>query len=703
MTFAELKTKIRNDLWPDGEPENLVTAHNNKFVEALVDLQDAVLCYRFGNTDVYPHCSTYFNCGMTVLPAPRGKILRVYTIGKQDSTDGTISSGTTVGTLELVASDLQLMTLVQGVPTVPSAQTNTVFECTEDGLYTITVEQGSPSWSAYPLNSPQYVRNEITYTDTNGDSKTVQPADLLHVNSQSNSGTTVISVKSGTIVQCVTTIFNSPIVDGGLTLTVTAVKGSQVDEKNWCKKVFYDRVQYCHLERYNRLRAKTTSGIYAVADALVTNLFGLGDYRNKQYYPPPDDAGYDSLPSLPQGFHYPQKSTDAGGRSCRGVYAIHRGRIYIAPWIESTESVVIEWVGIKTSWQDTDVVEDNPKFVKAVAEYVGKEHYTWYESDDTRKTDFIRNYAFSVRELIAECRERNETTLCAEAGTSQSAASGLGAALDASAGGGLFYNTEQSFTANCGSGQSGTPVTSTIPAGAVSSALSVADANAQALAQAQADAQSKLVCTDSPSEYLNTVQTYTASCPTGATGNSVTVTTPAGYFKSTVSQAYADAAALADATEKANAQLSCLFYNVEQTATASCPSGSTGDDASATVAAGQFTSTISQADADAKALAEAQNQANAALSCSGDTFLVFNTVQTAQIQGNIPILGCSAPFIYNITGYCPPGKYSKLVTADTQFSGQAAVNLQAKNFANQDAQSQFAAAKIQWSLNCPKY
>jgi len=57
------------------------------------------------------------------------------------------------------------------------------------------------------------------------------------------------------------------------------------------------------------------------------------------------------------------------------------------------------------------------------------------------------------------------------------------------------------------------------------------------------------------------------------------------------------------------------FSNAEQTFTASCPGVTMGDDVTVTIPAGQFTSIVSQEDADAQALAEATSQAEAALSC----------------------------------------------------------------------------------------
>lgn len=685
MTFLDLKNEVRKILWPDLEAENLVEAHDKFFLAALCDLQSAVPCYLYGNVDLRHHCSSYFDCGMTVLPAPRGQITALYTIGKQQDASG-VSNGTEVGSLDIPASENQLLIQSGGQLVQPDPTQKDVVTILTDGLYTVNVQQLNAASSIYPFGSPQYFRTEIIYTDTGGTQQTIQPAPLLHMNVSSNSGSAVISAKAGTVVSCRIASFNIPQVDGGIEVIISVVKGSTVDNDDWCSKVFYDRVDYAHLERYGRICARQTTGIRAIATALLASLFGFGKYRSKFSYPAPDDAGYELLPALPQGVHYPQRSTDVGGRSPRGYYALYHGRIYIAPWIESTESVVIEWNGKKTEWSDIDSVNGDPKFKKAVTEYVGREHFAYYEENETKLQHFSTNYALSVRELINECRNNTRNLSMNEAGIPPSAATGTdsisGGGGIGGGGSGSFYNEEQSYTANCPAGQSGQPVTSTVSAGQMSSSLSVADANARALAQATSDAQSKLSCTPATSQFLNVEQTFTASCPAAsgntpaAIGTPVTATVAAGTYQSAVSQELADAAALQAATEQANSQLSCTFYNAPQSVTATCPAGSTGTPQTVAVAAGQFTD-ISQQGADAKAFASAQSQTSALLTCSVTTHQVGNTAQTAVRQGSVVPPGCTQVFNYNLSYTVPAGTYIAAATSATDSAVQASVNSQA--------------------------
>ncbi len=70
--------------------------------------------------------------------------------------------------------------------------------------------------------------------------------------------------------------------------------------------------------------------------------------------------------------------------------------------------------------------------------------------------------------------------------------------------------------------------------------------------------QSTSTTTTTSTIYQNTEQSYTASCGQGTTGDSVTVTVPAGSYGSAVSQNDANAQALAAATAEAVAQLRCV-------------------------------------------------------------------------------------------------------------------------------------------------
>lgn len=488
LTWGQLKTDLRAILWPQGEAVNLVIPHNADFLDAIIDLQESVVCLQVDNTNLFPQCATFYNCGLTVLDSPgRGgdTLVKVSVVDKKAGQD-----------------DVSLL--------------------------------------------------------------------------------------------------------------------------DWCSERPYTQIDACHIHRYLGL-SRRCGGCFPVAP-----FFGFG-WRDCGWERPPvpTNAGLPAgLPSLPLGFAYPQTSTDRPHRARRGVWAIERGKIWVAPWIQSTETVVVMWDGTKRTWADGDPVDNDPNLLKAIREYVRWKHCDHWEKDEAEAMRAEQAYVRARAWLIHQCRMG---TLVRDCRPSQARSSVQSLVA-------LFYNDEQTAQASCPAGQTGDPVSVTIQAGTIASNVSVADANQKAQAQALQMAQAQLVCTTPPVTYWNTVQQYTASCQQqpGAPapdGDSQTSIVAAGKYSSTISQDDANQQAYAAAQVDALSKLSCTFWNREQTQTATCPSNPLVT-ATKTVAAHTFSSSgvgSSQEDADNQAKVDALNQATAAVAadpaCSGGGGTVYwNTV-----------------------------------------------------------------------------
>jgi hypothetical protein len=203
ITAAQLKTSIRNQIWPYGEPENLVSSHDLAFQEAFAEIAKWVPSEQVRNTDVIPFDETMFKCGQTVHPAPKGIVRRVYTL----------------------------------LPTV---------------------------------------------------------------------------------------VGNPP---------------------GFCDPVDYQEVDYPKQEYFARK-------IMAYLTSLV---------------PPTEIHGLGITPANHQ--------TDSGcGRARYGIFAKNNGTLYVAPWLQSNELLVIEWDGIKLEWRDTDLVTNTQEYRKAVKTFVQYAH-----------------------------------------------------------------------------------------------------------------------------------------------------------------------------------------------------------------------------------------------------------------------------------------------------------------------------------------
>lgn len=425
-------------------------------------------------------------------------------------------------------------------------------------------------------------------------------------------------VKSqGVAIQMSTTILNE-------SFSIVAPGGGDTD---WCSGITYNEVDMCHVRAYlarNRLRGCCLPSAF---------FFGLPPGQcGKGAFPIPTDEGLPkSLPILPLGFHYGQISTDSPhGRALAGIWAKDQGNIFIVPWIQSTERVKVSWEGVKDRFADADPVEDNPIYQKAIAEYARWQHYDKWEKDEAEAARAKTAFEDARTMLIRRCREETRVRNCEPR-------------LARSSPGALFYNDEQSATATCPSGQTGTPITQVIPAGTVASNKSVADANAQAKTLAQEQAQARLDCVASPVTYLSAPASYTAHCShdEGAPqpdGNPVTINLPAGAVTSTESQAIADAAAQALAQQQAEDGLACTWWNAEQPYTAVCESDS-GENVTKTTPPHTYSSTLSQADADTQAINAAKLAAEDEMTCPELPVVYKNTIQTGILSNRT---GCGA-------------------------------------------------------------
>lgn len=151
-------------------------------------------------------------------------------------------------------------------------------------------------------------------------------------------------------VSCAQTIIEAPL-NGTISRVYTIANGI------WCDQVHYQKVSYKELQCLAR---NTITGFTA-----------------------PTNKG---MPALQQGWKHHEKSTDSScGRAIIGVYAFHRDRIYIFPWIQSNEQVIVEWDGWKTDWKDNDQLEQtiwDKRSEDAVRFFVRKEHEDEYGSPD---------------------------------------------------------------------------------------------------------------------------------------------------------------------------------------------------------------------------------------------------------------------------------------------------------------------------------
>jgi len=125
-------------------------------------------------------------------------------------------------------------------------------------------------------------------------------------------------------------------------------------------------------------------------------------------------------PALPLGFKRAEATLDRDedsnefGRARAGVWAIHDERLWVSPWLQSNEVLYVEWRGIKKTWGDNDLVNDDLDYRKAVYLYMKYGHERDY--GDAQKAAllhqrmpdgrFIGQFDEALADLIEECRKR---------------------------------------------------------------------------------------------------------------------------------------------------------------------------------------------------------------------------------------------------------------------------------------------------------
>lgn len=163
-----------------------------------------------------------------------------------------------------------------------------------------------------------------------------------------------------------------------------------IANNNWCDPVYYDQGTYEEVVAWarNRLPVLTAVG---------------------------------TLPAIQQGIRYTSKQTDSKcGRARCGLFAVHNHRIYVTPWLQSNESLIIEWDGIKKVWEDTDML-DLDLWDKEVQKFI-REYVKWKDAtsfgcptrDDV--TLMVGDVNNTRADLIFECNERSRVKVEANFG-----------------------------------------------------------------------------------------------------------------------------------------------------------------------------------------------------------------------------------------------------------------------------------------------
>ena len=110
-----------------------------------------------------------------------------------------------------------------------------------------------------------------------------------------------------------------------------------------------------------------------------------------------------------EGFRPPTQLDDSVyGRALTGVWSIDgpSERLIVGPWLQSNESLVIEWTGIKRFWGESDIVSDNPDFTRLVKLWVLQEYGRFWASTDLQVR--VDTWSAALADAIVTCRESRQ-------------------------------------------------------------------------------------------------------------------------------------------------------------------------------------------------------------------------------------------------------------------------------------------------------
>ena len=119
----------------------------------------------------------------------------------------------------------------------------------------------------------------------------------------------------------------------------------------------------------------------------------------------PDQTG---LGTLSLGFEYPGEESDSiYGRALSGMWSRdEKDRLHVAPWLQSNEYMLVEWDGIKRSWNDTDVVTFNTSVTRAVRLFIQKERPQDFPDGNLYAKKWISDYQDALADVIYECEQK---------------------------------------------------------------------------------------------------------------------------------------------------------------------------------------------------------------------------------------------------------------------------------------------------------
>ena len=166
----------------------------------------------------------------------------------------------------------------------------------------------------------------------------------------------------------------------------------------------------------NDLRRGTISRVYTIANGVFSDFVDYYDrpkdvvehWAHNLVLQPEDHAPASDL-TFGYGTFNPSASWDSScGRARQGAYYKEGGKLWIVPFIQSYESLVIEYKGEKRAWADADLLDDeiwSLERVGALIKYVVYQHESDFGCDREKLITAREAWEMALADCMFECTQ----------------------------------------------------------------------------------------------------------------------------------------------------------------------------------------------------------------------------------------------------------------------------------------------------------
>jgi hypothetical protein len=337
MTYEEFIDAVKSIIFPDREPSNLVAVHEKYILDGLIEVQKRIPQLRSWNFDSLTFGDTFYQCRATVITKPNGPVIRLYTYTQDDHCDRVYYQPVSREHMEALLQSCG----VAGQPTG-----SLVGPPPRDYYEALGMPSGTSTAQVAAADEVEPTLSRIA----------INPASLI--GGLSATGTVDVLEPAPVGGLLISLLSSNPLVVT-IPTSVTIPAGAK-----------------------SATFPVTTTETAATVQITISATLGS------------------KLISTDLPVHDPNITTDKGWRASTGHYAVIGDLLYVWPHIESYEHTVIEWQGVKTSYNPNDLVTFERDVQSVVELYVQAQTALREDCDANRYNALQASWLNNMAELV---------------------------------------------------------------------------------------------------------------------------------------------------------------------------------------------------------------------------------------------------------------------------------------------------------------